>query len=82
MKGVVISSGTSAQMAADFRLFSDALVVHAAIKGYKRWPGVLENTELLAPDLFVIKTPDKNNYATILTTTVTVTGSTNIKKQE
>ena len=47
LKGVGISSGTSAQMTIDLRLFITALISYAVSKGYKRWHGFLENTELL-----------------------------------
>ena len=68
MKGVVILSGTSAHMTTDFRLFNAALVAHSASKGYKKWPGVLENLKPLKADTWNIIGPDKTKCATIMTT--------------
>ena len=73
MKGVVILSGTSAQMTTGFRLFNAALVAHAASKGYKKWPGVLENLKPLKINTWNITQLDKKLYATILTIEVSGT---------
>ena len=82
MKGVVISSETSTQMTTDYRLFTTALISHAASKGYKRWPGVLENMELLKSTIWDITRPNKKQHPEILTTEIKGAGSHVISKQE
>lgn len=83
MNGVVISSGTSTQiMTTDYRLFTTLLISYAASKGYKRWPGVLENMELLMTNIWDITQPDKTQYATIMTTEVSVTNCAKVQKKE
>ena len=69
-------------MTTDFRLYTSALIAHAASKGYKRWPGVLENMELLKVDTLDITQPDKKQFATIMTTEVSDSNNTKILKQE
>ena len=60
MKGIVILSGTSAQMTTDFMLFMTDLILYSVSKGYKSWPGVLENMELLKDDIWKTTQPDES----------------------
>ena len=55
LKGVVISisSGMSAQMTTEYRLYTTALISYAASKGYNRWHGVIKNDKI--PDDLVWK---------------------------
>ena len=69
-------------MTTDFRLFNAVLVAHTASKGYKRWPGVLENMELLKTNTRNITRLDKKLYVTIMTTEVSGSNNTKIQKQE
>ena len=62
--------------------FTTTLVSYSASKGYKRWPGVLENMELLKRDVREITQPDKTQYAATMTTVVKGTNCTAISKQE
>ena len=69
-KGIVISSGTSAQMTTDYRLFMTALISYSASKCYTRWPGVLENMEFLKNDVWDTTRLDRTKYAQIMITGV------------
>ena len=83
MKDIIILSGMPAQMTTDYRLFMTTLISHFVSKGYKRWPGVLENMEVLKDNVRKTTRPDKNKYAQILEIDVTGTDKNIIiKKQE
>ena len=69
-------------MTTDFRLFNGTLIVHAVSKGYKRWPGVLNNLKYFKANTWNITRPDKKLYATIMTTEVSGSNNTKIQKQE
>ena len=82
LKGKVISSRTSAQMTTDFRLFIMDLISYATSKGYKKWPGVLEEMEFLKDKVWKTTQQDKKLYAQIMITEVKGTDAKVIKKQE
>ena len=82
MKGITISVGTSAQMTTDYRLFNKSLIAYSAAKGYERWPGVIENMMPIEEKTWKTDRPDKNKYASKLTTKIKQDGGDNILKQE
>ena len=82
MKGIVILSGTSAQITTDYRLFMTTLISHSVSKGYRRWPGFPENMELLKNVVWDTTQPDRSKYAQIMVTKVKGNNSVAIQKQE
>lgn len=82
LKGLEISGGTSAQITKDCRLFVSILFSDAASKGYKRWPRVLENIEVLNNTVWKMTWQDKNLYTKIMEAKVCGTNKIPIKKQE
>ena len=82
MKGITISTGTSAQMTTDFRLFNKSLIAYSAAKGYERWSGAIENMAPIEDKVWNTERPDKSRYASILTTKIKQEGGDDILKQE
>ena len=82
MKGITISVGTSAQMTTDYRIFNKSLIAYAASKGFERWPGVIENMMPIEEKTWKTDRPDKNKYASKLTTKIKQDGGDDILKQE
>ena len=72
MKGITISTGTSAQMTTDYRLFSKLLIAYAASKGFERWPGVIKNMIAIKDSTWKTDRPDKSRYASKSTTKIKI----------
>ena len=69
MKGVIISTGTSTTMTtSDFQRMKKAAAVYAASKGYEHWPGVINNMKPIANAKWMMKRPNKSEYAIKRTT--------------
>ena len=82
MKGVTISTGTSATMTSDFRRMKKASAVYAASKGWEHWPGVIGNMEPIADTKWKTKRPNKSEYATKRTTKLKNEDRSEIIKEE
>ena len=63
LKGITISTGSSAQMTADSKLFSKELIAFAALKGFESWPGVITNMTAIHDKAWKTDRPDKSLYA-------------------
>ena len=82
MKGVTISTGTSATMTSDFRRMKKAAAVYAASIGYEHWPGVIDIMELIADTKWKTKRPDKSEYAVKRTIKLKNENGSEIMKKE
>ena len=80
LKGVTLSLAT--QMATEFRQFCKALIAYAASKGYKSWPGVIENMKALKDKVWKTERPNKSLYGTKCITKIKIECEADILKQE
>ena len=46
-------------MTTDFRNFRKSAAAYAAAKGYKHWPGIIENLEAIDDDVWNTPPPNK-----------------------
>ena len=81
-KGITISTGSSAQMTTDYRIFTKTLVAYAASKNFEYWPGVVKNMEDIDNNEYKAERPDKKLYASKCITKIKSDNSAEILKQE
>ena len=82
MKGVTISSGSSARMTSDFRNYKKSAATYAAEKGYEYCSGVIKNMEPIPETEWKTKRPNKNLYAKKRKTKVSTEGEADTMKEE
>ena len=82
MKGMTVSSGSSASMTSDFRNFKKSAAAYAVAKDHEHWPGVIETMEPVDEKEWRTKHPDKSTYAVKHTTKLKTDGAADIMKQE
>ena len=82
MQGVTISLGSSVIMTSDFMNYKKLGAAYVAAKGYKHWPGVIENLKPIPAKEWKTKRPDKSQYSSKHTTNIITEGEADIIKQE
>ena len=80
LKGITISTGSSAQITTDYRLYSKVIIAFVPSKGFDSLHSGIKNMTAIEDKAWKTERPNKSLYASKCTTKVKSEGGTDILK--